>query len=247
MQCKLNEKYTIETLNKSIVLLKENEIYRLMDSLKQKMQHKINIEILLNDKYDGSIARDYLIKYKMTNFYKNHENEHNSDFVKKYKYAIMFKSLMNYIDKNKMSKNLKTFGNDYLVVHLRLGDLYLKFKEQMKSILTNIKNHLDLYRDIKYIVIVTAFHFGQPQVKNFYSPGQYTFSENKLNENLKLLYHFISQLPLPVQLESSNDIDYDFCLLSTAEHLITSFGGFSQLVEIMNNKYKNNRFVSNQL
>ena len=231
MKCQENEKFTISYLDEQVVTLKANEVYRMNDVIKQKLHHKIIQELLKNDKYKDTLLRKYLDKYVNSDL-KRMDGKSNTPPVNAAKQNLLYTCMLQYLKENEISK----YDHTHLVVHLRLGDLVNKFKNEMRTILKKVNAYVSK-NNINKIVIATAFHYGQPEVKNIYNPGKYSFSRQNHNQNLKFLKNFISEVNLPVMIQSSNDIDKDFCLLSTAKHLIISYFGFSKLVKIMNEKY----------
>ena len=97
-ECKYNEIYTINKLKDEIVTLKDNEVYRMNDIVKAKLQHKIIAEILKNDKYNGSIMKKYLLKYKKTPFCTRYDKDSNKPYVNSFKYNLLFKELLEHFD-----------------------------------------------------------------------------------------------------------------------------------------------------
>ena len=235
MKCQSNSIYTIAHLKTIITILKDNEIYRINDCIRSKITHIINKEISTNKIYENSLLRKYLDIYKKTEFCEQHDNDHNQEYAKEYKRNLLYECLMKYIE----NKKPKLYDHDdKVLVHLRLGDLCNKFKTDMHIILNDIEEYVKVNSEIKEIVLVTAFHYGQCEKQGgFYKPGNYSYSNLKNQKNYELLESLIAKLPLPVTIESTTDIDRDFCILSTAKHLLVTFGGFSRLVKIMNKKY----------
>ena len=238
MKCKENEKYTKQYLGENIVVLKDNEVYRMNDVIKAKLRHKIIKKLQQNKKYENTLLKTYLDKYVETDFCKKYDSKNNTPNTNNFKHNILYGCLLDYIKDD--TNDITSYDNTHLHVHLRLGDLIHKFKIEKRALLIKIQQYISKHSDISKIVIVTAFHYGQPvkkTINNIYNPGKYSYDNKKHAQNLNLLHEFISVLNYPVIIQSSQDVDRDFCMLSTARHLIISYFGFSKLVKIMNDKY----------
>jgi hypothetical protein len=209
----MNNHYTKEYLQSNITTLKDNFIYRIHDSFTLSINHKINREIMDNDKYKDTILQGFLKSY-------NNKN----------KFGSLLNAVRYYIDNHEIKK----YDQNYLVVHLRMGD-YITKQNNYNSIINNITKYIAAHSSVKYIVLVVAFHFGQPIESNeMYSSGQYSFKESYITRNIEILHKFIHQMNLPVIIESSDNVDNDLCLLVCASHLIISYGGFGKLAKKLN-------------
>lgn len=207
--------YSYDYLEKTVVPLIDNYIYRISDSMKLSVSHKINKEILENDKYDGTILRKVLTK-------RNNKDNKNDELI----YTTM--------DEHIKEKNIELFDETHLVVHLRLGDIVEQFVQASGNIREQINKKCKEHPEIKSIVIVTALHYGHPSQKNkFYNSGTYSYNEGSHKRNINALLEFIKKLDKPVLIQSS-DIDIDFCKMVFTKHLITTKGGFSKLVGQLN-------------
>lgn len=218
----MNDIYTIDYIKQNIITLTDNSIYRVNDSLKLSFDHKINREIMNNTLFKNTILQDFL---KILNC------KYPDCRTIPQKYCILFDVIMYYIKHNKIPK----YDETHLVVHIRMGDVI----SNMNSINNKINKHIETNPNIKKIVIITAFHFGQPVVSNkIYKSGKYSYTEDKLQNNLKILHDFIHNMSIPVIIESSENIDHDLSILTISHNLITSQGGFSKLVSYLNKSYK---------
>jgi hypothetical protein len=226
----LNSNLTKEYLNNNVVVLKGNEVYRISDVLKFENNHKVCKELLKGTTYDNTLLKQFIL-LKDKNITPNNRNRN-----KEAKERLFYNLMIDY--KNK--KNIITYGEDYLVIHIRSGDNYEKWglgSQKIKdTLLKNINEHLNKFNTIKKIVIVTALHYGVSNSSVIYpNAKQYIYSDKNKEGNINKLHEFIQKFKLPVILESSNDIDRDFCILSTARHLIAINGsGFSNLVKKFN-------------
>ena len=227
-----NNKYTLNYLNNNIVILKNNEMYRIGDVFKiskynQISNHKLCTAILNNEKYDNTILKIYLLELVNP------------------KYNNKLDVLINVINEYRLVNKIKHYDENFLVLHLRSGDAYKRFGigsiDILNTINTNIKTYLQQYSTIKYIVIVTAMHYGHTNYQGLYKKGdsyptKYIYTDKNYNENIKHIYDFICNQTLPVIIESS-DIDKDFVTLCTCKYLITSGGEFSKLTRRINSIY----------
>jgi hypothetical protein len=212
----MNCKYTKEYIQQKITILKDNYIYRINDSFNLSTTHKINREIMDNDQYNNTILRNFLKTYD-----------------KKNKFESLFNSVKSYIDNNK----IRSYDDNYLVVHLRMGD-YITKESKYDNIVKRIYDRVKEQSSIKFIVFVVAFHFGQPEKSNeIYSSGRYSYKESHVVSNVELLHKIIHEMKLPVVIESSNNVDHDLCILVCASNLLISYGGFGILANKLNNRY----------
>ena len=221
------KRITSEYLRSKLIVLKDNFIYRISDSNNSSVTHKINKEILQNKKYDGTILKNTLLKRK--------EKDQN-------KKMILQKCIQDYATKNKVI----TYNNNYLVIHLRTGDIIGRLKPTLPALLKEINNTIEKNKNIQKIVIVTAMHYGQPSKKNsFDNSGQYSYSDKLHEENISTLTDFFKELPLPIIIESSQDIDKDACKLMCSKNVIFTTGGFSKLMKELHEKHNTNASKEN--
>ena len=225
-----NSQYNYDILKKKIVLLKDNIIYRMNDSINLPQDHKINKEIVNNYKYNNTILQRVIKK----------NAKYNKNNNKRDKYKILFDTMFQYTYEN----NIPIYDSSNLVVHLRLGDIIDIFNKNINTIVNQINLKLKEDKQIQRIIIVTAFHFGQPVENNsFYNSGKYSYNDNQYNKNIEILLSFINKLPIITHIQSCDNIDVDFSYLCTSYHLLTSNGGFSDLIRKINNIYK--KFFNN--
>jgi regulator of extracellular matrix RemA (YlzA/DUF370 family) len=205
-----------EYVENLMVVLKDNYIYRISDSIRLPISHKINQAILHNEQYKGSILYNTLQQRLI-----NDKNRKNT----------LIDATKEYITKN----SIVPYDESHLIVHLRSGDIIRQFVDSTNSIHNEINRILKENQKIRTIVIVTALHYGHPsENNNLYNAGIYSYNENSYKKNLTEIKQFINELKLPIILQSSIDIDVDFSKLISAKHLITSNGGFSKLVKELN-------------
>ena len=253
----VNEHITINLLSNLIAVLKNNEVYRISDVYKlskfnSTSKHIICKEILNNQEYENSILKSFLVDI-INPIYKN-------------KLTTIYNNIKYYIDKN----NINPIMDDTLVVYIRSGDNYLvnglgneTIKEKLYDKINNeIKNN-NLIKNIK---ICTALHYGHCDFpglysfksnnsnsklikqfpdfyklsNNIYFPIKYTYSHENHKKNILELYDFIINLPLPVTIQSSKDIDEDFVYLCSCKNFITLSNGFGKLVKDINTFYNKN-------
>ena len=213
---------TIEYLKKTVVTLKDNFIYRFSDSINVNSNHKINKEILSNPIYNDTILNNTHKRIKTNN--------------RKDKLKILLEEIKNFGNR----KKINSYGNNHLVVHIRLGDIVDQFIKKTPSIIKSITDKCNTNKKIENIVIVTALHYGQPVTSNiFYKAGQYSYNNKSYEDNFNALYSFCKKLNKKIIIQSSPNADDDIFFLSTATHLITSNGGFSKLVGELNYAYLN--------
>lgn len=213
---------TIEYLKKTVVTLKDNFIYRFSDSINVGKSHKINSEILSNPIYNDTI---------LYHTHKKATTNNRGD-----KLIILLDEIKNFGNR----KKINSYGNNHLVVHIRLGDIVDQFIKKTPSIIKSITDKCNTNKEIENIVIVTALHYGQPVTSNiFYKAGQYSYNNKSYEDNFNALYSFCKKLNKKIIIQSSPNADDDIFFLSTATHLITSNGGFSKLVGELNYAYLN--------
>lgn len=207
--------FTHKEIKSKIVLLKDNEIYRVNDCINGV--RVISKEILGNpDKYKGSILYDYLQT-------KTHKN----------KYADLKQIIMKHIDK----KKYQIPDDDMLVVHVRAGDAYNMFGlGHAKTRADLMKSIANLHSKCKKIVVVTGLHYGvNTNSTNYAKAHKYVYKEANHNQNINCFFDFFTELKKKypdkeLYIYSNDNIDSDLAFLSNAKHLCVTTGGFSRLV-----------------
>ena len=212
---------TLKYIRENVVILENNYIYRISDSVKCNLNHKINKEILENAKYKDTILQNNLLKRK-----KNDVNKNN----------LIYDDIIEYANKH----NIQGYDENNIVVHLRCGDIGDRLKSMYNKIYNEINSYIKQNAKIHKIVIVTALHYGQPTVSNnFYGKGKFSYTDQSVEQNIIILHEFIQKLKLPVIIHSSENIDIDTCKLVCSKNVIFSNGGFGTLLKTLNCKYNN--------
>lgn len=216
---------TREFIEKNIIVLKDNFIYRISDSINSNINHKINTEIVSNKKYDGSILNICLLKRKE----KNNSNAREC--------------LLAAIKEYKSEKNIELYDSSHLIVYLRTGDIIDRIIKLKDDILRKINDKLKSNKNIKTIVIVTALHYGQPiETNSFYGKGCYSYTNESYKKNIDFIHSLVLAMPLPCIIQSNENIDIDVVKLYYSKNIIfMQHGGFSKLIKELNEKY----FISN--
>jgi len=140
--------------------------------------------------------------------------------------CLDFDSLREIIKRHTIKNKYTTSMDDELVVHIRAGDRKRVNSSEVDILLDSIGVVLDDVA-IKRVVIVTAFHFGNPIV----------VSDDLLAENygnLNKLITGVEKMGVDVSVKSSGDIDEDFCYLVNSKHFMPSKGGFSMVAGVCN-------------
>ena len=154
--------------------------------------------------------------------------------------------MYNVVKEYKDTHNIQLYDNQYLVLHLRAGDAYKRFglgnTKIYNEIQKNIDEYISKYNTIKYIVIITALHYGHTNFHGLYATGstfptKYIYRTDNHDENIISINEFIKKQKLPVILQSSDNIDHDFTSLSTCKYLIISQGAFSKLIKKINEMF----------
>ena len=212
---------TLQYIREHVVILENNYIYRISDSVRCNLNHKINKEILENANYKDTILQNNLLKRK-----KNDANKNN----------LIYDDIIEYANKH----NIQGYDENNIVVHLRCGDIGDKLKSMYNKMYSEINSYIKQNAKIDKIVIVTALHYGQPTVSNnFYGKGKYSYTDQSVEQNIIILHEFIQKLKLPVIIHSSENIDIDTCKLVCSKNVIFSNGGFGTLLKTLNCKYNN--------
>tara|TARA_B100001248_G_scaffold262087_1_gene256013 strand:+ start:341 stop:997 length:657 start_codon:yes stop_codon:yes gene_type:complete len=213
---KINNKWNINIIKDKIKVLKDNEIYRIGDVLCINNKNSAIVkEIMSNEIYKDKLLYQYF-------------NNESKDF-----YDILIKN------KNKIDKY---FDDNYIVMHIRLGD-DLNGRCLTES---NKKKFLDKLKQFdlnKKVIIITAMHYGHnSNSSKFYSGKSYCFNDKSYNENIFNVHKLISDMDHELEDIISNDnIDLDYLNLVFCENLVAldTAGGFAKSVIKFNKKYKN--------
>ena len=222
----MNSKITREFVEKNVVVLKDNFVYRIADSIRLNINHKINKEILDNTIYQGSILNTCLLKRK------NNNNNNNNNVDNK-------KMLVEAIKEYKKEQNIEIYNDSELVVYLRSGDTIDRVINFKDNIIKQIDDKLKIYKNIKTIVIVTALHYGQPiETNTFYKKGCFSYTNESYKKNIDFIHSLILAMPLPCIIQSNENVDIDIVKLCYSKNIIfTNYGGFSKLIKELNEKY----------
>ena len=213
---KINNKWNINIIKDKIKVLKDNEIYRIGDVLCINNKNSAIVkEIMSNEIYKDKLLYQYF------------KNE-SKDF-----YDILIKN------KNKIDKY---FDDNYIVMHIRLGD-DLNGRCLTES---NKKKFLDKLKQFdlnKKVIIITAMHYGHnSNSSKFYSGKSYCFNDKSYDENIFNVHKLISDMDHEVDdIISNYNIDLDYLNLVFCENLVAldTAGGFAKSVIKFNKKYKN--------
>lgn len=205
--------WTRDKLINSLVLLKNNEIYRVADILNVEYRESKFIKTLKKeDCWKNTIMRDYVEATQARND---------------------FNLLYNIIVEKADEWMIEPYDDDYLLVHIRTGDDInergLANKDNYNFYLSKIK---ELGKD-KQIILVTALHYGHHE-KHIHA--KWVYKEENLHKNIDLLLKLIYEIPYPIEILSSEEVDFDLIYLSLAKNLLVSehSGGFSNVVKQVN-------------
>lgn len=220
-----------EEIRNILCVLKDNEVYRISDMLKKNIYHSIiKNEFLENNKYRNTILFDYFTILKKRN-------------VIITKYDVLIQCITRYQQNN----NKKSYNEDTLVIHIRAGDAYgtmgLGNINVQNRIFLLVKKYIQTYKSIHKIVIITALHYGHcTNPSKYYTGNQFSYTKDNEEKNIDVLFHFINTLKclygnIEIYIDSNKNIDIDFTNLVTSRFLITSDGGFSQLIKTLNDMY----------
>tara|TARA_X000000950_G_C13820972_1_gene621902 strand:+ start:509 stop:1393 length:885 start_codon:yes stop_codon:yes gene_type:complete len=203
-----------EILKSKIKIFSGNEVYRYGD---------VNAIKVNNSLTDDFFKNTILLKYKK-----------QKNIMKDSKSII----LKNIVENHIKQYRFKSPPDDALVIHIRAGDDYkgrgIGNMNRYQSLTKQIRLALNLNKNIKKLIIVTAFHYGISTTSVAYSNSNYRFSNESLEKNIEILLQFIKQFNYPTEIVSNDNIDYDFCYLCYAKNLITSGGAFSDLAKKIN-------------
>jgi len=209
---------------KKETFINNEERYRLGDMIRFKIQRK----------------KDNGYKYHSTNFpnsiavqYMNTTDKEND-----------MDTLLKIINKNTNNNHLKY--KDYIVLHLRTGDIieskthnknkkgkdFLSYKINKYvnpiSYYENILNELKKYTNLKNILIISGFH----------SKGNHKESLEYING----IEDFFKRKNYIIEKRINQDPDDDFLIMCNSKYFIKSGGGFSNIISKIVNKKKNKVF-----
>ena len=129
-------------------------------------------------------------------------------------------------------------SDNSIVIHIRAGDdSYGRGIGNPKSFILmtkRIEQKLYEYKNINNIVIVTALNYGHDIHNQTKIQHRNQFNEENIINQLDLIKKMCDQFDMPIDILSSENIDYDFSYLSSAKHLIISNSGFSKLAKKIN-------------
>jgi len=216
----------IKSLISQVQILKGNSDYRCADIVYHKgerWEHSKN-QILNNPKYENTIFNNFLKN--------NNGNDKNFNF------------LLKFIKEYCFNNNLPIPDDDELVIHLRMGDVVVH-----KWFLS--KNYINLIKEIKKnntiskITIVTSFAYQTWSQESMYLRKKselWNYTHEKQKKNEKGLFKFLSniqnQFNLPITIYSNKIIDVDLCYCVFSKHFIKDTGGFSDLLEKLNQQMR---------
>jgi hypothetical protein len=199
-----------------VKVLKENKVYRMSDLvLGCGPRHPIDRETIVTDpQYRGTILYDYLTKTQRTD-----------------------RELFVQVVRQHMAKYPQADPNE-LVMHMRLGDVMeprLAETEQeirCKSIYQHYVSFLGRLsawiKEHKRVTIVTALHFGANELNNRYFYTQ--DAEDKSFEVLQRVSEVFEAWGLEVGIQSSENVDEDFCFMASSTNFMGSTSKFAELV-----------------
>ena len=197
----------------SVETLKNNSVYRLSDLIHRKgiRWEQDRATIIDDPQYLNTLLYDYLSEMRF-----------ECDWQ-------VFRSVV-----AKHSKKYTAPLKGDLVVHLRLGDIMEdsdEFRSRGYEKFTRVYSKFDstIPKSVSRVVIVTALHFGANEVNN-----KYFFTDTAHNRSQKVLDLFRERLiekGYPVVIQSSSNVDEDFCFLARSKLFVKSYSEMSNLVE----------------
>ena len=221
----------IKSLISKVKILKENSDYRCADIVYHKglrWLHSKN-QILNNPKYENTIF-NYFLK-------NNKSNDRDLKFL--------LKCIEEYCSNN----NLPIPNHDEIVIHLRMGDVIEARRSFLKRDYISLIKNIIKNNTISKITIVTSFAYqawSEESVRlrknaHLAPPGRpkvwdYTDEKQKRNEEIffKLLSNLQDQCTLPINIYSNKNVDVDLCYCVFSKHFIKDNGGFSALMQRLN-------------
>lgn len=214
-------------ISKIVLLVEENSFggkrhYRFCDVVKHLgyYWHESTKFIMNQVKFKGSILVNYIERCP----------DNNLEYVNQ-----NYLQLLSEIVYNKLKDNcFKLPTENELVIHLRIGDI-MGSKEYLPIISNYIKNN-----SINKITFCTAFHYG-----NNITQELYIFSDEQHNKNIRRLQNLfiklLKNINIPIDIQSSANIDEDFIYMVMSKHFICDIGGFSKLISEMRNYILTNK------
>ena len=202
----------LKELRKKVKIFKNNYNYNMCDGTSDR--HKFELK---QDKYKNTIMYKYWHK---TN--KIREINVLSDIIEDHIYTYKF----------------EIPSDNSIVIHIRAGDdsygRGIGNPKRFMLMTKLVKQKLYEYKNINNIVIVTALNYGHDIHNQINIQSRNQFNEENIINNLNLIKKFCDQFDIPIDILSSENIDYDFSYLSCAKHLIISNSGFSKLAKKIN-------------
>lgn len=197
----------------SVETLKNNSVYRLSDLIHRKgiRWEQDRATILEDAQYCNTVLYDYLTKMRFEDDWQVFE-------------AVVVEH----------SKKYTTPAESDLVVHLRLGDIMEdsdEFRNRSYEKYQRVYGEFDLKipKNVTRVAIVTALHFGANELNN-----RYFFTDTAQARSLEILALFRSKLVargVQVDIQSSSNVDEDFCFLASSKLFVKSYSAMSDLVE----------------
>jgi len=200
-----------------VKILRENKVYRMSDVVMgYGPRHQIDREtILAEPQYRETILHDYLVKCPST-------------CDKQVFVDVVQQHTQRYNQAN---------PND-LVMHVRLGDVMqpelaeTKQEIRCKSIYHTYAQlfykHGQWIRQHGRVTIVTALHFGANELN-----GKYYYTEEAEHnsfETLRRLVEVFESWDMKVSIQSSLNVDEDFCFMASSQQFVGSTSKFAELV-----------------
>jgi hypothetical protein len=213
MKNSINNKWTLDLIKNKVKVLKNNEVYRIGD-------------ILLCDCYNHKnslLAKEILSKeiYKNTLLYQYFNSDNN------------FLQIL-------LQNKIKSFDDDYIVLHIRTGD-DLKKRGLTQDNINLLLTKLNKFPLNKKVIIITALHYGHSEQSTLFDSKKFCYNQNNYNTNIQKIRLFISQIKHEVKdIISNKDIDLDLLKLVFCENLVASesSGNFAKIIIKYHNEIK---------
>ena len=207
--------YTIYN-NSSIYDNFQGKMYRLGDMFRIKKG--------LNSRYNKKIGFNYHVH--------NFPNSIATEYMLKTKKSEDYNQLLNIINKRKPKIKI----NNYVVVHLRIGDVIDLSDKSLKEMLTRytiykngrtnyvkplsyynkIINKIRKYK-IKNIILIGGYHTKQNHTKSY--------------KYVKIIQKYFKQNGFNCYIRINNDPDDDFLIMCNSNYFVPSGGGFSTIIK----------------
>lgn len=198
---------------RSIKVLKDNEVYRVADALGFGKREGFTADILELPEYKDSIMYKYFTNFR----------------GEKYDLELMLECCKEYTLEN----DIYPYGDGYVLMHLRTGDDIRNRGLENPTNREFYKTELAKYPN-KKLIVVTAMHFGHARENSkWYKGNKNIYTDQKYEENIKLLDEFLGELDRDVEICSNEDVDRDLCYLIFSKNVIVSLnaGGFARQID----------------